>query len=171
MTDGKDQELVALNTVNEPDLTEQFNVKLEKNVSVLGGVGLIVGSIIGSGIFLSPSNVLIKSGSIGLSLIVWVLSGLISLLGALCYGELGTSIPRSGAEYAYLLEAFGPIPAFLFSWTATLVIRPSAGAIIAMIFAQYVVQPFYKNKETAPDYIIKLLAFFCIGKPYYYLIN
>ncbi|XP_065662371.1 b(0,+)-type amino acid transporter 1 isoform X2 [Hydra vulgaris] len=158
----KDQELVALNTTEEHSLTEQINVKLEKNVSVLGGVGLIVGSIIGSGIFLSPSSVLIKSGSIGLSLIVWVLSGFISLLGALCYGELGTSIPRSGAEHAYLLAAFGPIPAFLFSWTATLVIRPSAGAIIAMIFAQYVVEPFYKKEEKVPDYVIKLLSFFCI---------
>ena len=145
-------------------------MELEKSIGILGGVGLIVGTIIGSGIFLSPSSVFIKSGSIGLSLIIWIISGVISLLGALCYAELGTTIQRSGAEYAYLFEAFGPLAAFLFSWTGTLVIRPSAGAIITIIFGQYVSQPFYKEEE-APEYIIKLTAFICIGEKIVSLLN
>ena len=64
--------------------------QLEKTVTVIGGIGLVVGSIIGSGIFLSPKNVLLETGSVGLSLCVWLLCGVIALFGALCYVELGT---------------------------------------------------------------------------------
>ena len=143
--------------------------KLKKTLTVLGGIGLVVGSIIGSGIFLSPKGVLVNTGSVGLSLIVWVLCGFCALFGALCYVELGTAIPKSGAEYAYLFEAFkasplGGILAFLYAWTATLIIRPSAVAIIAMIFAEYVSKPFYDTGEDIPIWVIQLVAFGCIGK-------
>ncbi|XP_057316623.1 b(0,+)-type amino acid transporter 1-like [Hydractinia symbiolongicarpus] len=149
--------------VVSPSRVSIEGIQLQKTVTILGGVGIIVGSIIGSGIFLSPKGVLTYTGSLGLSLVVWVLCGIIALFGALCYAELGTAIPKSGAEYAYLFEAFGPIPAFLFSWTGTLVIRPSAAAIISMIFAEYVARPFYNDDQEVPVMVIKLLAFFCIA--------
>eukprot|EP00794_Sanderia_malayensis_P020369 gene20369-22378_t len=135
---------------------------LKKNVTLINGIGLIVGSIIGSGIFISPKSVLKNTESIGLSLIIWFLCGFVSFVGALCYSELGTTIPKSGAEYAYLFDAFGPIPAFLFSWTAVLVIRPAAVAGIAVVFGEYVVKPFYDDCDP-PIYLIKLLAFICIA--------
>jgi len=155
----------------DDELTENGTVRvikpqLEKTVSMIGGIGLVVGSIIGSGIFLSPKNVLLETGSVGLSLCVWLLCGLIALFGALCYVELGTEIPLSGAEYSYLYDAFkqsilGRILAFLYSWTATLIIRPSAVAIIATIFAEYVSKPFYDD-GVVPIWVIKTAAFICI---------
>lgn len=152
---------------NDRSLVKVLKPQLEKTLGVFGGVGLVVGSIIGSGIFLSPSSVLQETGSVGMSLVVWTLCGLIALFGALCYVELGTEIPLSGAEYSYLYDAFkfssfGKVVAFLYSWTATLIIRPSAIAIISMIFAEYVTKPFVSSSDS--PWVIKLVAFGCIGK-------
>ena len=142
---------------------EPERVHLLKKVTLLNAVTIIVGSVIGSGIFVSPTGILELTNSIGSALFVWVGCGVIALLGSLCYAELGTCIPKSGAEYAYLMEAFGPIPAYLFGWTSVLVIRPSSCAIIAMVFAEYVAKPFYHDCDP-PVYLIKLLAAVCISK-------
>ena len=138
-------------------------IVLKKNVSMLNGIGLIVGTVIGSGIFISPTGILTEVNSVGLSLIVWLGCGLLAMFGCLCYTELGTFITKSGGEYAYLKEAFGRIPAFLFAWTSMIIIRPASGAIIALIFAEYVAKPFYPDCE-APVAVLKLLACLCLGK-------
>ena len=140
-------------------------VELKKNLSLLHGVGLIVGTIIGAGIFISPAGVLGNAGSVGLSMFVWLGCGIIASLGALCYCELGTALPNSGGEYHYLMSSFGPVPAFLFSWTAVLVIKPSAIAGISIVFGSYVTKPFYTDSDP-PVYLVKLLGFSCIGKSY-----
>lgn len=155
-------------TANEPFLDEEKGeqkIALKKNVSVINGIGLIVGTVIGSGIFLSPTSILSETNSIGSSLLVWLGCGLLALFGSLCYAELGTMITKSGGEYSYLMAAFGRIPAFLFAWTSVLIIRPASGAIIALTFAEYVAKPFYPAPDCQPPtYLMKLLACSCLGK-------
>nr|XP_039248246.1 b(0,+)-type amino acid transporter 1-like [Styela clava] len=140
----------------------QESVRLKREVTLLGGISVIVGSMIGSGIFISPVGVLKNVGSVGASLIVWLCCGLVATCGSLTYAELGTMIPKSGAEYPYLLEAFGPIPAFLFVWTSSIVLKPSAVGIIGLVFGEYLIRPFFPNCDEIPTLAIKLASACCI---------
>ncbi|CAH2324215.1 B(0,+)-type amino acid transporter 1 [Pelobates cultripes] len=136
---------------------EPKTMNLQKQVGLISGVSLIVGTIIGSGIFISPKSVLRNTGAVGPCLVIWAVCGVISTLGALCFAELGTMITKSGGEYPYLMEAFGPIPAFLFSWASVIVMKPSSFAIICLSFAEYASAPFYPGC-TPPVVVIKCLA-------------
>jgi len=137
------------------------SVNLKPKITLVNGVTVIVGSIIGSGIFVSPKGVLLHCGSVGFSLVVWVLCGLFSMVGAYCYAELGTSITRSGADYAYILEAFGPFLAFLRLWVECMIVRPCSQAIVALTFAYYVIEPLFPGCEQ-PNSSVVLLAVVCI---------
>ncbi|KAK2553180.1 b0 [Acropora cervicornis] len=140
-------------------------VGLERKLGLVSGICLIIGTMIGSGIFASPRFVMENSGSVGLTLIVWSLCGVLAMFGALSYAELGTMIPLSGAEYAYLLEAFGALPAFLYSWTSVIVLKPSQVAIICLAFGAYVIEPIFAGCGDRADLqpIVKLLAALAIG--------
>lgn len=83
--------------------------------------------------------------------------------GALCYAELGTMITKSGGEYPYLMEAFGSIVGYLYSWTTVIVLKPSSFAIIALSFAEYTATPFYPGC-TPPTVVIKCLAIASLRK-------
>ncbi|CAG7734463.1 unnamed protein product [Allacma fusca] len=131
-------------------------VNLKRRVGLLSGVALIVGTMIGSGIFVSPSELLKQTDSVAVSLIIWALAGGLAMLGALAYAELGTMNTSSGAEYAYFMDAFGSLPAFLFSWVSTLVLKPSQLAIIILTFAQYTCGAFMVGE--APTLAVKLVA-------------
>jgi basic amino acid/polyamine antiporter, APA family len=96
-----------------------------------------VGVAIGSGIFRVPATVAAQLQAPGAILLCWVLGGIIALCGALTVAELAGALPRSGGIFAYLLEAYGPVPAFLFGWTELVVIRAAALGAIATIFAEY----------------------------------
>ncbi|KAH9529562.1 Y+L amino acid transporter 2 [Dermatophagoides farinae] len=135
----------------------QQQVALKKQLGLINGVAIIVGIIVGSGIFVSPRGVLQEAGSVGFSLVVWVLCGLLSTIGAVCYAELGTSIPKSGGDYAYIREAFGPLPSFLFLWVALLIINPCSNAIAAMTFANYILQSIYPVCAPPPN-AVRLIA-------------
>lgn len=100
---------------------------------------IVVGGIIGAGIFLSPADVARRVGHPALILTTWLLGGLIALIGAVCFAELAARMPRAGGSYVYLRSAFGPLPAFLFGWTLLLIIATGATAAVAMIFANYTV--------------------------------
>ncbi|XP_049529942.1 b(0,+)-type amino acid transporter 1 isoform X4 [Anopheles darlingi] len=136
-------------------------IHLKRRVGLFSGVALIVGTMIGSGIFVSPSGLLVRTGSIGVSFIIWMACGLLSLLGALAYAELGTMNTSSGAEWAYFMDAFGAWPAFLFSWVSTLVLKPSQMAIICLSFAQYAVEAFVYECDP-PLSVVKMVAILAI---------
>jgi APA family basic amino acid/polyamine antiporter len=97
----------------------------------------VIGGIVGGGIFRTPAAVAERVGSPGLILAVWVVGGIVALIGALCFGELGQRSPRAGGGYVYLREVWGALPAFLYGWALLLVIASGAIAAIAVTFADY----------------------------------
>jgi len=115
------------------------NSHYARRLGVFSATMIVVGGIIGAGIFLSPADVAQRVGHPSLILAAWVLGGVIALIGAVCFAELAARMPKAGGSYVYLRSAFGPLPAFLFGWTLLLIIATGATAAVAMIFANYTV--------------------------------
>uniref|UniRef100_A0A8C1UT24 Si:ch73-352p4.8 n=1 Tax=Cyprinus carpio TaxID=7962 RepID=A0A8C1UT24_CYPCA len=132
-------------------------VHLRRNIGLLPSISFIIGTVVGSGIFIAPKGVLMNSGSVGLSLLVWALCGVLSTFGALCYAELGTSFRKSGSDYTYLLETLGPLTAFLRLWSELIFIRPAVATYVSLAFGQYVVEPLFMPCA-APTALVKLVS-------------
>ncbi|PKU32993.1 solute carrier family 7 member 13 [Limosa lapponica baueri] len=136
---------------------ENGKMQLKRNIGYFDGVSFIIGSIVGAGIFVSPTGVLKHSLlNVGVALTIWTASGLVSLMGALCYAELGTALPFSGGEYSHIKRGLGSLPAFVFIWTSTFT-KPASNAARALLFAEYATQPFY-GICPAPEVLKKCLA-------------
>ncbi|KAL6719678.1 hypothetical protein ACLMJK_001599 [Lecanora helva] len=116
------------------------SLEKHKSLTYLNGLSLVVGLIIGSGIFSSPAQVNINAGSYGASLIVWTVAGILAWTGAASYAELGGAIPLNGGAQVYLSKIFGDWAGFLFTWSAVFVLKPGSAAIIAIIFGEYIVR-------------------------------
>jgi APA family basic amino acid/polyamine antiporter len=97
----------------------------------------VIGTVIGSGIFLVPHDMILRVGTPGWVFVVWIFGGLLTLAGALSYAELAAAIPEAGGEYAYLREAYGPLWGFLYSWTQMWVAKSGSIATLATGFFYY----------------------------------
>lgn len=140
----------------------ESTVEIHKEIGLVSGVGIIVGIIIGGGIFISPTAILLQTGgSAPLALLVWLGCGVISWLGALCYAELGTTLRESGGDYYYIRVVFGDLAAFLYLWAAIITMYPAGCAAIALATAHYVLHP-AEGDACVPTAALRLLAIVCV---------
>ncbi|XP_060789147.1 b(0,+)-type amino acid transporter 1-like [Neoarius graeffei] len=136
-------------------------LKLKREVGLISAVSLVAGTMIGSGIFMSPQFVISNVGSPGASLIIWAVCGLVTLCAVLSYAELGTIFQESGGDFIYILRICGPLPAFFVAFTYVIVMKPSSIVAVALSLAQYAVAPFYPGC-IPPTVLVKCLAGVCI---------
>src|SRR5690349_18478712 len=116
---------------------QQPHTDFVKAISRLDATALVVGSMIGSGIFIVSAEILREVHSPGLLLVVWALSGVVTLMGALTYGELAAMFPHAGGQYVYLREGISPLFGYLYGWTLFVVIQTGTIAAVAVAFARF----------------------------------
>src|SRR5260370_1845977 len=111
--------------------------KLEPGLSLFDSVTLVAGSMIGSGIFIVSADITRQVGTPAELLLVWLVAGVMTIAGALAYGELAAMMPEAGGQYVYLREAYGGMWAFMFGWTLLLVIQTGTIAAFAVAFPRF----------------------------------
>lgn len=166
MGDWEDNDSERCPFIEQRDASGTEGTSIKRRIGLIHAISMIVGGVIGSGIFISPRYVLMNAGSIGETLLVWTFGGVLSLLGALCYCELGTFIEKSGGDYIYLKIAYGRFIGFLYSWVNVWFLDPGSHAILSLTFAVYATEPFFPSRGGAADAsechppfgLVKLLA-------------
>jgi APA family basic amino acid/polyamine antiporter len=113
------------------------NNLLQKRVNLFDGISIVAGAMIGSGIFIVSADIARNVGSPGWLMIVWLITGIITIIGAISYGELASMMPHVGGQYVYLKEAYHPLIGFLFGWTTFLVVQCGSIAAVAVAFAKF----------------------------------
>ena len=108
-----------------------------RGLSLFDSTMIVVGSMIGSGIFIVSADISRQTGSTGGLLLTWIITGLLTLAAALSYGELAAMMPKAGGQYVYLRESYSPLWGFLYGWTLFLVIQTGTIAAVAVAFARY----------------------------------
>ncbi|XP_030832003.1 Y+L amino acid transporter 2-like [Strongylocentrotus purpuratus] len=162
-SEGTHQRNIEIVVEQEND-GDESTVKLQRTLTVFDGIMINVGIMIGTGIFISPKGVVAGVESVGATLCVWVAAGVITLLGALCYAELGTTIPASGGTYTYIQVIFGDFAGFINFWADTVIVSPSSNAVVALMFSIYCLEPFYPDPDCPPPKVaIKLFAVLSIS--------
>ena len=122
--------------INANTMKEE-NHLLQKRVNLFDGISIVAGAMIGSGIFIVSADIARNVGSPGWLLVVWLITAIITLIGAISYGELASMMPHVGGQYVYLKEAYHPLIGFLFGWTTFLVIECGTIAAVAVAFAKF----------------------------------
>ena len=124
-----------------------MTVELKRDLGPWAAASIVVGTVIGSGIFLVPHDMVARVGTPAMVFAVWIFGGLLSLAGSLSYAELAAAIPEAGGEYAYLREAYGPVWGFLYSWTQMWVAKSGSIATLATGFFYYLTN-FFPGLDT-----------------------
>jgi APA family basic amino acid/polyamine antiporter len=143
-----------------PELTQRTAVRpeLARDLGVSHASAVVVGTIIGSGIFLVPSEMMQAVGSARLVYLAWLVGGLLSFFGALTYAELGAMKPQAGGEYVYVRDAYGPLGGFLYAWTWFVIAKPASIATIATglvrILGTFSIFSFFSNNVVAVPFAI-----------------
>src|SRR3954467_1917656 len=120
-----------------PSRSQEATTGFIRELGLLDSTMIVAGSMIGSGIFIVPAEIARQVGSAGWLLMVWVVTGLLTVAAALSYGELAAMMPKAGGQYVYLREAWSPLWGFLYGWTLFLVIQTGTIAAVAVGFARY----------------------------------
>ena len=118
-------------------MIQQPDHLLQERVNLFDGISLVAGSMIGSGIFIVSADIARNVGSPGWLMMVWLITGVITVIGAISYGELAAMMPHVGGQYVYLKEAYHPLIGFLFGWTTFLVVQCGSIAAVAVAFAKF----------------------------------
>jgi APA family basic amino acid/polyamine antiporter len=129
-------------------------LELVRGLSGCAAAAIVVGTMVGTGIFIVPAEMARDAGSPGLILLAWVAGGALTLFGALSYAELGAAIPEAGGEYAYMTRAYGPRSGFLFGWMHSILGQPTSVATIAAGFARFLT--FFVPCIAAPVFSLRL---------------
>ena len=139
---------MASATATSPETTSG----LVRGLGLLDSTMLVAGSMIGSGIFIVSAAIARQVGSPGWLWVVWIIAGVLTVIGALSYGELAAMMPKAGGQYVYLREAFSPLWGFLYGWTFFLVIQTGTIAAVAIGFSKYL--GVFWNKIAEDNYLI-----------------
>src|SRR5439155_9962314 len=130
-------------TMRGKAMADTASAATDKTTGLIRGLGLfdstmiVAGSMIGSGIYIVSAEIARQVGAPGWLLVVWIVTGLLTVAAALSYGELAAMMPKAGGQYVYLREAFSPMWGFLYGWTLFLVIQTGTIAVVAVGFARY----------------------------------
>src|SRR6202167_1696647 len=141
-----------------PQLIETSQPALSRDLGVSHATAVVVGTIIGSGIFLVPAEMMQAVGSARLVYLAWLVGGLLSFFGALTYAELGAMKPQGGGEYVYVRDAYGPLTGFLYAWTWFVIAKPASIATIAIglvrILGTFSIFSFFSSNAVAIPFAI-----------------
>lgn len=154
-----EEENVAVDLDNPTIEMSETHTETSEGLTFFQGLGIVIGVQVGSGIFSSPNEVHIHSGSYGASLVIWVVSGLLAWSGAACYCELGSAIPSSGGTSAYLKRIYNEFSGFIYSWMTVLVLKSGGAATISLILGEYIINdPIYKRITAISVLLITLIV-------------
>src|SRR5919202_952560 len=115
----------------------EIGTGLVKGLGLMDATTLVMGSMIGSGIFTVAADIARQVNSPGLLMLTWIIAAALTMTAALCYGELAAAMPHAGGQYVYLREAFGPLWGFLLGWTLFIVIQTGTIAAVGIAFAKF----------------------------------